>query len=249
MSVGLIAVIIGSALGTALISGIFGMIGGMILMGIYATLFTVTSAMILHGVTQLASNGSRVFLYQKHILWRHVRYYLMGSCLAMAAFAWIRFIPSRGVLFMTLGSLPFLMLLPLSPKLDGQKPHHAVLCGGLVTISQLTGGASGPLLDIFYVRSPMTRFQNMGTKAFTQSIGHFLKLSYFATVAWMSPKIRIEFSPWIIFPCISLALVGAVIGKQIVQRLSDLQFQRYTHFLVLGVGLIYILRGLQELFL
>src|SRR5579864_2185124 len=42
---------------TALLSGIFGMAGGLILIGVLLTLFPVPQAMVLHAVTQMASNG------------------------------------------------------------------------------------------------------------------------------------------------------------------------------------------------
>ena len=50
-----------SILSTAFISGIFGMAGGMILMGILLAMMPVAAAMVLHGVTQMASNGWRAW--------------------------------------------------------------------------------------------------------------------------------------------------------------------------------------------
>ena len=54
--------------GTSFLSGIFGMAGGMILVGILLVMMPVPEAMMLHGVTQLASNGWRGLLW-----WRYVR--------------------------------------------------------------------------------------------------------------------------------------------------------------------------------
>jgi hypothetical protein len=47
-----------SVLATSFISGIFGMAGGMVLMGILLLLLSVEQAMVIHGVAQFASNGS-----------------------------------------------------------------------------------------------------------------------------------------------------------------------------------------------
>ena len=44
---------------TSFLSGIFGMAGGMILMGLLLAMLPVATAMLLHGITQLASNGWR----------------------------------------------------------------------------------------------------------------------------------------------------------------------------------------------
>ena len=52
---------------TSFISGILSMAGGMILMGILLATMSVGSAMIVHGVTQLASNGWRAILWRQFI--------------------------------------------------------------------------------------------------------------------------------------------------------------------------------------
>ena len=49
-----------AALITSFISGVLSMAGGMILMGIFSFFLAVPAAMMLHGITQPFSNGSRV---------------------------------------------------------------------------------------------------------------------------------------------------------------------------------------------
>ena len=49
-----------SVLATSFLSGIFGMAGGMVLMGILLLLMSVEQAMVIHGVAQFASNGWRM---------------------------------------------------------------------------------------------------------------------------------------------------------------------------------------------
>ena len=43
---------------TAFLSGLFGMAGGLILIGVLLTILPLPSAMVLHAITQMASNGS-----------------------------------------------------------------------------------------------------------------------------------------------------------------------------------------------
>ena len=59
MSGGAIAILLGAVLPTAFISGIFGMAGGILLMGVFVWLLPVAQAMVLHGITQTVSNCSR----------------------------------------------------------------------------------------------------------------------------------------------------------------------------------------------
>ena len=57
---------------TAFLSGLFGMAGGLILIGVLLTILPLPSAMVLHAITQMASNGWRAFLWRCHIRWRPV---------------------------------------------------------------------------------------------------------------------------------------------------------------------------------
>ena len=54
-----------STLVTSFISGILGMAGGMILMGVLLALLPLPAAMMLHGISQFASNGGRAFMLRK----------------------------------------------------------------------------------------------------------------------------------------------------------------------------------------
>ena len=49
---------------TAFLSGLFGMAGGLILIGVLLTILPLPSAMVLHAITQMASNGWRAFLWR-----------------------------------------------------------------------------------------------------------------------------------------------------------------------------------------
>jgi hypothetical protein len=63
----LISVLCLAMVGTSFLSGIFGMAGGMILVGILLVLLPVPEAMMLHGVTQMArSAGGRC---GRHVRW------------------------------------------------------------------------------------------------------------------------------------------------------------------------------------
>jgi uncharacterized membrane protein YfcA len=51
-------IILATVLVTTFISGIFGMAGGIIFMGVLATLVPVATAMIIHGSIQMISNAA-----------------------------------------------------------------------------------------------------------------------------------------------------------------------------------------------
>lgn len=55
---------------TSSLSGVLGMGGGLLLMGALSWLFPVGPAMVVHGLAQLAANGSRTILHLPHVSWK-----------------------------------------------------------------------------------------------------------------------------------------------------------------------------------
>ncbi|MFT5209316.1 MAG: hypothetical protein ACI9CE_001038 [Flavobacterium sp.] len=123
---------------------------------------SVLAAMILHGVAQTASNGSRIFLHRQHLRWHVFIPYTIGSMVTLSFFVWLTFVPNKAMIFIIIGSFPFLgLLIPRSINFDIEKKPIAFICGIIVTAVQLLAGASGPVLDIFYITSELDRFTQL----------------------------------------------------------------------------------------
>jgi len=75
-----------AALITSFISGVLSMAGGMILMGIFSFFLAVPAAMMLHGITQTFSNGSRVWWYRHHIRKVVLIPYTLGAFTILVSF-------------------------------------------------------------------------------------------------------------------------------------------------------------------
>jgi uncharacterized membrane protein YfcA len=93
---------------TAFLSGLFGMAGGMILIGVLLTFMPLPTAMVLHAITQMASNGWRAFLWRAHIRWRPVSVYLIGCALALGLWSLTRYVPDKPIALLLLGATPFM---------------------------------------------------------------------------------------------------------------------------------------------
>jgi hypothetical protein len=145
---------------TAFLSGLFGMAGGLILIGVLLTLMPLPSAMVLHAITQMASNGWRAFLWRSHIKWRPVAIYLIGCAVALAAWSITRYVPDKPVALLLLGVTPFLAWLTpsdLKPDPDSiwQGTFYGSICMGLMLMT----GVSGPLMDSFFLGGKFDRNQ------------------------------------------------------------------------------------------
>lgn len=237
----LLAVLAVSAVATSFISGILGMAGGMILMGILLALMPLPAAMMLHGITQLASNGWRALLWRNAVNWRVLRGYCYGALAAAVAFALVQLVVSKPIALITLGLTPFVTLaLPEKLHLNVERRGHSPGCGVICTILSLTSGVSGPILDVFFVRSKMGRHAVVATKAMTQSFSHILKIAYFGTLVSAD---RGAVEPWIGVMMVLLAFTGTQLSRHVLERMNDESFRFWTRTAVMVTGAFYLVSG------
>lgn len=230
---------------TSIVSGVLSMAGGMILMGVFGFFLSVPAAMVLHGIAQSVSNGSRVWLHRRHIRWSVLIPYSVGAFIILGLFSAIAFEPSMGMVFIIIGSFPLLaLMLPKSIDLDMEKKPVAFVSGLIVTTAQMLAGASGPVLDIFYVKSNLTRHEILGTKAITQTLGHLIKLAYYSVLLTAA---TIDLPLWVYPAVIGGAIGGNWIGKGLIEKISDDQFKSVGKIVISTIGVIYIGKGLFEL--
>ena len=234
-----------ATLATSIISGVLSMAGGMILMGVFGFFLSVPAAMVLHGIAQAFSNGSRVWLYRRHIKWRVLGYYAIGAFAVLGLFATLTIVPSLGLVFLLIGCFPFLALvLPKSINLDMERGPVSFSSGVIVTTAQMLAGASGPVLDIFYVKSEMSKEAILGTKAVTQTLGHILKLIYYAMIMTFASDL---IPAWVLPAVVAAAIIGNYCASLLVTRMSDSQFKQIGRYVIMVVGVIYIGKGVAEL--
>lgn len=230
---------------TATLSGVFGMAGGLVLMGALAFVLPVQAAFVSHGILQLVANGWRSILHRKHVRWGIVGWYALASLIAGLIVAGLSFTPSKPLLFLLLGLVPFLTWLPQGwINLDAARPRQAFLSGLTVTGLNLTAGVAGPLLDIFFVRTELTRHAIVATKAATQVFAHLAKILVYG--APLVTGVAIGMPPlWVFAIAIPLSMAGTYVGGLILDRMSDVNFKRWTRWIVTAVGVSYLVRAAQ----
>src|SRR5438445_11069338 len=99
----LYAILAVSAVVTSFVSGILGMAGGMILMGVLLALLPLPAAMLLHGISQLAANGGRAFMLRKEVDWRVFRGYVVGAAIAVSFFAATHLVVGKAAAMILMG--------------------------------------------------------------------------------------------------------------------------------------------------
>jgi uncharacterized membrane protein YfcA len=231
---------------TSTLSGVFGMGGGLLLMAFYATILPVPEAMVLHGATQLASNGFRAALLARHVVPRVCLAYLFGAVIGGLACVFLDIEIGRAQLFVALGALPLVgVCLRPSLRFGVERGGVAVLCGTVVTSAQLVAGVSGPLLDLFFVRTTLDRRAVIGTKAVTQCVGHLTKLLYFVPRLAEPEPTRAATLPVAAFALsIAFAAAGTATGRMLLERREERRFRRISTALVTALSVVLLARGL-----
>jgi uncharacterized protein len=233
---------------TAGLSGVFGMAGGLMLKGAIALVLPVSATFVTHGLLQLVANGWRAILHRRHLAWRIVAIYAAGSLVAGLIMASIALEPTKATLFLLMGIVPGILWIPQRwLRLDAGRAPDALVCGLSVTGLNLTAGVAGPLLDVFFVRTDLTRHQIVATKAATQVFSHLAKIVvYGAPLIAMGGK---GLPPWWVFAfAVPLSMAGTAVGAMVLERLSDVHFKAMSRLIVTATGLVYLV-GAAQLYL
>ena len=210
-------------------------------MGILLTFMPLAPAMVLHGVTQIASNGWRAWLWRAHIDWRIVAHYAAGAGAAAAVVSAMAVEASKAIALIIVGVSPFLgLLLPARLAPDIGKPSHGHLCGALCTMLQFLAGVSGPILDVFFVRSQLNSRQLIATKAAVQVIGHFLKAAYFGHLLAGGETVSLI----AVIAAIPLAIAGGYLSRFVLETISEKQFRAWSRCVIGAVSTVYLIQGM-----
>jgi len=226
--------------GTSFLSGIFGMAGGMILMGVLLAVLPLPAAMALHAVTQMASNGWRGLLWRRHVRWRAVATFLSGCGVAFAVWVIWSYVPSKPVAFVLLGVSPFLVqLMPRRWHPDPENLAHGVIYGASCMGLMLLTGVSGPLIDTYFLGGRLERRQIVASKAMCQIAAHGAKLAYFSGLIDQAAGV----SPGMAGMAISASMIGTWAARPVLEWLSDFQYRRWATYMITAIAIGYLLQG------
>jgi uncharacterized protein len=240
MSALLMFALVATMIGTSFLSGIFGMAGGLILMGVLLALLPVPEAMALHAVTQMASNGWRGLLWWRHVRWRAAAFFLFGCAVTFALWSFWRYVPSKPVAFLLLGVTPFLVrVMPADLKPDPERLLHGTLYGSACMTLMLLTGVSGPLLDTYFLGGGMERRQIVATKAVCQVFGHGAKFAYFGGLVDQAAGL----DPWMAVLAIAASVIGTSLARPILDRLTDTQYRRWATHIITTIAVAYMAQG------
>lgn len=239
MTLSALAIIAATILFSSFLSGVFGMAGGMVLLGVLLNYFDVATGMILFSIIQLFANGWRALQWRHYVLWPIFLWYVGGAIISFSVMWMIAFVPDKALVFLALGLMPFAVeLLPTSMRPNIEWQGVPFLTGIMTTIIQILAGVGGLFLDIFFQKSTLDRKTTNATKAVAQSFSHVVRACYFGSLSGIG-----DVPVWTTGPAILLAIAGTSLAPFVVERMTDHGFRQWTRAIILIISVIFLGRA------
>lgn len=229
---------------SATLSGIAGIGGGTILIGVfYAIGLAPVVAVPLHAAVQLFSNASRTLAYFRHVEWRAAGWFLLGG--VPAPFLVAPLVAGADPALAQL-LLAVLILYSLLPQQAERRPLPAPLAFAFAGV--LNGslgmfvGATGLFVGRLFLRPEWRKETIVGTLALCQSLGHALKILGYASVGFSA------LAQWELLAPLAVAVVaGTLAGRRLHDVFSEAQFRRLFQGILLVLSLKLMWDGLRGL--
>jgi len=234
-----------AALVTATISAFLGMGGGMVLLAIMALLLPAQMVVPIHGVVQMASNGTRTLIFLRHVRWRVFAAYVplatVGLIVATSVWSgdklsWFK--PGIGLFI-----LAFLIYRRYSPKLRNPPLWIYAPLGLVVGFLAIFVGATGPFLAPFFLWDDFKKENVIATKAVCQMWLHLAKIPAFLTLGFDYA------THWsLLAGLVAAVMVGTFVGKRLLGKMSERFFTLLFQGVLTVIAIVLIVNGLGEWF-
>lgn len=215
------------AFATSTLAGVLGFGGGMLLIAVMPSFLPSAAIIPIHGLVQLASNGSRVALSLPHVAWNLLPAFLLGSALGILLITSFLLNISTEYIPLAIGSY---MLLNLWFKPFSEIMKHFenfYIIGALQSGLSLIVGATGPLANNILLKKLQNKDQIIATAAIFMSISHLAKLFVFGFIG---------FQFYNYFSTLILMIIGAIAGSFLATKIrTKISNERYL------IGLKYLL--------
>ena len=225
---------------SSFLSGVFGMAGGMVLLGVLLVYLDVAAAMILFSIIQFFANGWRAAQWWSYIRWRFSGSIALGGAVSFGALRFVEFVPDKALVYLLLGLMPFVVeIVPPAARPNIEWRGVPFITGMLTTVIQFVSGVGGVFLDMFFQKSMLDRKTTLATKAVVQTASHVLRAVYFFR---LEPR-RQGSGSWPVLAAIACAIGGTALAPFVIERMTDHGFRQWTRALILSISAVYVVRA------
>lgn len=215
------AIVVVSSFFTAALTASFGLGGGLALLAIMGALLPPAAVIPVHGVAQLGSNASRLYLQWKSVVWPVVLWFLAGSALGAAVGARLFVEIPEALLQALIGA--FVLLTVYGPKPKGFAPGKKTffLTGAASSVLSMFVGATGPIAAAMVGVARLDKLKTVATHAGAMTGQHLLKSVAFGFVGF-------AYADWaaIIIAVVIAGFLGAAAGTRLLRDMPEEKFRK-----------------------
>ena len=223
---------------TAVLSGVAGIGGGTVLIGVFYALGLAPSVAVpLHATVQFTSNFTRTLAFLKHVEWRAAGWFLLTALPTPFFVAPYVAAANVNVILLLLAGL---ILTSLVPARDGGEPLKlvpAVLLAGFLngTLGMFVS-ATGLFVGRLFLRPEWSKETVIATLAMTQTLGHLLRVLAYASVGF-AVTTQLD----VLVPLLVATVAGTFAGRKLHDFLDESRFRTLFKaiLVVLSAKLIY----------
>jgi len=224
----------------ATISGVTGIGGATILLGVMAVLLPPLILIPIHAVVQVASTGLRAILLLPHVrtglLWPFIAGSAIGS---LASAAVVIQLPPWAI---QLGIAAFI-LWSVFGRSSATGKGGAALTGVLSGFLTMLFGATGPFVTAFVKTRVLPARAHVGTQAAMMVFQHAIKVGVFGLLGFAFAQYL-----GLLLILVTASLVGTSIGRLLLGKLNDVLFHRLLNGLLLALSARLVWQAIGEMF-
>ncbi len=199
-----------AALLTSIVAGVIGFGGGMLLISIMPIFLPPAAIIPVHGVTQLASNSSRMVFSLGDVKWALMPKFLVGSVIGVLLFGFLLTNIPTTYVPVAIGS--YMLLNLWSPDFSRfiNRYESYYLIGFLQTGLGLIVGAPGPMSLSVLTKQLKSKDEIIATGSMFMTISHLAKIPVFGLIGFS----LLEHSTLLVF-MIAGSVLGSFVGTKI----------------------------------
>ncbi|NBV54780.1 MAG: hypothetical protein EBR79_03610 [Proteobacteria bacterium] len=241
--------LITAAFVASLLSGVYGMAGGLVLLAVYLMFLPTAKVMLLHGLVMFVACAGRAVIARDQLL---PSVLITGAVMA-PLLCWFfishEVVLPKPLIYILVGITSFIVWLPPSKfSIPVGKKRGASVPTAASLIFTLSLGAAGPMIDAIFLQSGLNRAKIMANKAFLQVLAHGSKIIVYGGLTLLAPDaLQSTYTPLLLGGSLVAALAGTWAGNHILQQMSENFFTRTSRWLISAIAVYYVVQGVMSL--
>ncbi len=192
------------------------------------------------------SRPTRIIIFWKHIVWKVFWFYvpsaMIGAVLAAWLFAEVKIYWVQIIVGLFLVSTFFQYRFGKKERSFEVKLWYFIPLGFFISIIGTLTGGMGPILNPFLLNAGIDKESLVGTKAAQSFFLGIAQIGSYAFFGLLTDEL------WVYGIAMGLgAIVGNLIGKWLLQRMSKLAFRKWVIAIMVISGIVLIVKAASEL--